>query len=184
MNRFDYAGPSAERRVGIAAAALTGEPLRLPIVSLAAALLFVGGTWSVEAHRIAALDADLVTIAHRAQNAANDERRAGRLTIALATIAAVHDRISQARQSALTSTNTIARIGNALPPQTWLTGLQTAPSGSWSIAGRTTSIGEIGTTLGSIGRTGRSATTRLVSITAIGPAGRTLDFVIARDVQP
>jgi hypothetical protein len=97
---------------------------------------------------------------------------------------ALHAGVAAARREALAATNTIARIGNDLPPQTWLTGVGSTPNGTWTIDGRSTRVGEIGTMLRRVQRIDDGATARLVSIAATGRTGRVLDFVIGWDRRP
>jgi hypothetical protein len=152
--------------------------LRLPIAALGAALLAVTAGWSLETQRIAALDTELAGLQLRVQATAAGDARAQRLTAEVARLRAIQDGIAAARRDVLQTTNTIAQIGNELPPQTWLTGVGATPTGSWTIGGRSTRVDEIGTMLRRVQGIDRSATARLVSIAATGRSGRILDFVI------
>ena len=78
----------------------------------------------------------------------------------------------------LETTNAIARIGNDLPPQTWLTAIGATPAGDWTIGGRSTRVSEIGTMLRRVQALDAGAAATLVSIAATGRSGRILDFVI------
>jgi len=86
-----------------------------------------------------------------------------------------------AQRASIADANAIARIGNRLPPQTWLTSLRAERTGTWSIGGRSTQIEQIGATLATIGRLAPAAAPRLVSLEANGERGRLLDFRIAWD---
>jgi hypothetical protein len=97
---------------------------------------------------------------------------------------AIRAAVSAARRDVLVATNTIARIGNDLPPATWLTSLGSTPSGAWTIGGRSTRVDEIGTMLRRVQGIDQHATVRLMSIAATGRSHRVLDFVIGWDQQP
>jgi hypothetical protein len=183
MTRFDYNATAPGPRFGVPGALLR-QALRLPLAVVAAAVLFVAGTLLVEAHRIATLDDELRALAVQTRDVTPDGRRSQGLLTALARMRAVRDRIRTARREALSDTNAIAVIGNELPPQTWLTGVEVAFGGAWSIAGRSTRVSEIAGTLRSIQRLDRNGAARLVSISAGGRMGRTLDFVIVWDRLP
>jgi Tfp pilus assembly protein PilN len=183
MTRFDYNAAASGPRFG-APGARWRQPLRLPMAVVATAVLFVAGTLSVEGHRIATLDDELTALAVQTRDVAPDGRRSQGLLAALTQMHAVRDRIEAAHREALSDTNAIAVIGNNLPPQTWLTGVQVAFGGAWSIAGRSTRVAEIARTLRLIQRLDTSGTARLVSISAGGRMGRTLDFVIAWNRLP
>lgn len=178
MIRFNYHQTSYERLLGGVDLARVASQLRVPIATLGAALLAVAGTWTFEMHRIAVLDGELASLRLRAQAAAVDVHRAERLNASVTRLQAVRARIAAARREVIVATNTIAQIGNALPPQTWLTEVGSNPSGTWTIGGRSTQVDEIGTMLRRVQELDRNAAARIVSIAATGRGGRVLDFVI------
>jgi Tfp pilus assembly protein PilN len=182
--RFNYHQTSSERFFGDAAAALPTERLRVPLALVGAALLAVTATWSIQAHRVADLENELSALQSAVGAARADDVRAQRLTATVARLRALRNGVAAARRETVTATNTIARIGNDLPPQTWLTGVGSTPGGAWTIAGRSTRVGEIGTMLRRIQNLDDTATARLVSIAATGRTGRILDFVIGWERRP
>jgi hypothetical protein len=184
MIRFNYDQSTYERLFAGVWATVPAERMRLPLAVIGAALLAVAATWSFETHRIAVLDHELTNLQERVRAEAADDARAERLIATVARLRAICERIASARRDVLAATNTIARIGNELPPQTWLTGVGSTPAGAWTIGGRSTRVEEIGTMLRRVQGLDRHATARLVSIAATGRAGRILDFVIGWDRQP
>jgi Tfp pilus assembly protein PilN len=178
MRRFNFDQTAYQRLLAGTPVRAMVIQLRLPIAAIGAALLAVAGGWSIETQRIAALDAELSGLHARAQATAAGAARADRLTAAVARLRAIQDGIAAARRDVLETTNTIAQIGNQLPPQTWLTGVGSTAAGDWTIGGRSTRVDEIGTMLRRVQGIDPSATARLVSIAATGRSGRILDFVI------
>jgi hypothetical protein len=104
--------------------------------------------------------------------------------INIARMRTIQAAVGAARRDVLIATNTIARIGNDLPPATWLTSVGSTPAGAWTIGGRSTRVDEIGTMLRRVQGIDKRATVRLVSIAATGRSGRVLDFVIGWDQNP
>jgi hypothetical protein len=184
MNRFNYRQSSIERLFGEAPLRRLTETIRLPIGVIGAAVFVLAGTCSIENHRVAALDADLAAVQIRVRAAASERARAERLTAVVVRLRAATAGIAAARREALAATNTIARIGNGLPEQTWLTGVGATADGTWTIGGRSTRVNEIGTMLRRIQDIDRNAAARLVSVVATGRGGRILDFVIGWDRRP
>jgi hypothetical protein len=182
--RFNYHQSRYERLFGSAPAALLTESLRIPLATIAAALLAVTATWSIQAHRIAGLDSELGALQSAVHAASAGQLRAQRLNASVTRLRALRAGVAAARREALAATNTIALIGNGLPPQTWLTGVGSAPNGTWTIDGRSTRVGEIGTMLRRVQSIDDGSTARLVSIAATGRSGRILDFVIGWDRRP
>jgi hypothetical protein len=182
--RFNYLQPAHERWwAGIPAGALAGS-VRVPLLAIGLALLGVAAAWSFEMHRAAVLQAELSALQLRVQAAAGEERRARNLTSSVARLRTIGNAVSAARRDVLIATNTIARIGNDLPPATWLTSVGSTPAGAWTIGGRSTRVDEIGTMLRRVQGIDRRASVRLVSIAATGRNGRVLDFVIGWDQRP
>lgn len=184
MKRFNYDQSAYQRFLAGTPASAIAAQLRVPLASIGAALLVVAAAWSFDTHRIAALDAELSQLQLRVQETAADDARAGRLTAAVAHLRALGNGIAAARRDVLETTNTIARIGNELPPQTWLTGVGSTPAGGWTIGGRSTHVDEIGTMLRRVQGIDPNASARLLSIAATGRAGRILDFVIGWEPKP
>jgi hypothetical protein len=184
MTRFNYRQSAYERLVAGASVTGLAARFRRPVAVVGAALLIVSAAWSIDTHRLAVLDGELTELQLRAHAAEAADGRAQRLMTAVARLSAIDERIAVARRDVFTVTNTIARIGNGLPPQTWLTSLGSTPTGDWTIGGRSTRVDEIGTMLRRVQGLDRNATARLVSIAATGRTGRILDFVIGWDHRP
>ena len=184
MKRFDYNQSRYHQLLAEIPLGTIAMQLRLPVTACAAALLAVAAAWSLETHRIAALDLELSQMQLRVQATAADEARVERLTSAVAHQRAIQDGIAAARRDVLETTNTVARIGNELPEQTWLTAVSSTPAGAWTVGGRSTHVGEIGTMLRRVQGIDPKSTARLVSIAATGRSGRILDFIIAWDRNP
>ena len=184
MIRFNYHQSAYERVFGETPTALLTGRLRVPLAAIGAALLTVAATWSVQSHRVSALDDELAALHLRVQAANADSLRAQRLTADVSRLRALCAGIAVARREALAATNTIARIGNDLPPQTWLTAVGSTPAGAWTIGGRSTRVAEIGTMLRRVQNLDDGGTARLVSIAATGRNGHILDFVIGWDRRP
>lgn len=184
MIRFTYDQTAFQRLLaGIPLTAMARQ-LRLPLASIGAAVLIVIATWSFETQRVAALDGELSDLMARVQATAADEVRVKRLTAAVVRLRAIQAGIVAARRDVLATTNTIARIGNALPAATWLTGVGATPAGDWTIGGRSIRVNEIGTMLRRVQGIDPNSNVHLVSIAATGRTGRILDFVIGWDHRP
>jgi hypothetical protein len=182
--RFNYHQSRYERLFGDAPAALLTEGLRIPLATIGAALLAVTATWSIQSHRVAGLDNELTVLQSSVRAASAGQLRAQQLNANVTRLRALHAGVAAARREGLAATNTIALIGNGLPPQTWLTGVTSAPNGTWTIDGRSTRVGEIGTMLRRVQSIDTGATAQLVSIASTGRTGRVLDFVIGWDRRP
>lgn len=179
MIRFSYQQTRYRRLLAGTPAATLVAALRVPVAVIVTAALVVVAAWSLQTHRVAALDAQLADLQARIAATAADDARTKRLTADIAHLDAVQTRIASARRDVLEATNAIAEIGNGLPPQTWLTGVGSSPAGIWTIGGRSTHVDEIGTMLRRVQGIERGADARLVSVAAGGRTGRILDFVIA-----
>lgn len=179
MIRFNYRQSVFEQLFGDAPLTMLAGQLRLPLAAIGAALLVVAATWTLEARRVAGLDADLVAVQARVEATAADGARAERLTAAVTRLREIRATVAAARRDLLVTTNTIAEIGNVLPPQTWLTAMAATPADSWTIDGRSARVDEIGTMLRRVQELDRHGAARLVSIAATGRSGRILDFVIS-----
>jgi hypothetical protein len=182
--RFNYLQPAYERWCnGIPAMALANS-VRVPLVLIGLALLGVAATWTLEIHRAATLQDELSGLQLRVRAAASDERRAQNLMTRVTRMRTIRAAVTAARRDVIIATNTIARIGNDLPPATWLTSVGSTPAGAWTIGGRSTHVDEIGTMLRRVQGIDRSASVHLISIAATGRSGRVLDFVIGWDHRP
>ena len=184
MIRFNYRQSALERILGNAPPFRPTESLRAPLATIGAALLAVIATWWIQTQRVSALDSEVAALQARVTAATADAVRAQRLMESVARLRALRAGVATARREAVAATNTIARIGNDLPPQTWLTGVASTPAGVWTIDGRSTRVGEIGTMLRRVQSIDAGAPARLVSIAATGRSGHILDFVIGWDRQP
>jgi Tfp pilus assembly protein PilN len=182
--RFNYLQPPFERWCAGIPAVTLARSLRVPLLLMGFAFLGVAATWTYEVHRAALLQNELSALQLRIRAAASDERRARSLMTGVARMRSIRTAISAARRDVLVATNTIARIGNDLPPATWLTSVGSTPAGAWTIGGRSTRVDEIGTMLRRVQGIDQHAAVRLVSIAATGRSGRVLDFVIGWDRRP
>jgi hypothetical protein len=183
VTRYNYRQSSFERLAGRGWPVVLTRELRAPLIALAAAILIVAAVNLVEVRRLAALDTTLATISDRLTTARREGVRADRAIQSVAHLRALQNAVLASRRETVIAENTIARIGNHVPGDTWLTNVQATRAGSWSIAGRSTHVERIGAMLASIGAMDRSASTRLVSITASGARGNTLDFVIGWETR-
>jgi Tfp pilus assembly protein PilN len=179
--RHNYHQSAFDRIAGAAWTALRSARLRSPLAFIGTALLIVATAWSIDERRLAALDGELMDLRGRVHDSEAAATRANRLTSAAVRLRAIDERVAAARRDVVGATNAVARIGNDLPAQTWLTSLASTPSGEWTIGGRSTRVDEIGTMLRRVQGIDRNATARLVSIAATGRAGRIMDFVIGWD---
>ncbi len=179
MTRYNYRQSRFERVVGRRPDMAIDRNMRSPIIAIGAALLLTAVVYGVEWQRVAVLDAELSALQDRIATAKQADIRVDTLGRSVAELRAIRTAVAGSRRDTVIVTNTIARIGNGLPAQTWLTSVQPGRSGTWSIAGRSTRIDQIGSTLASIGELDHAATARLVSINAAGKTGTMLDFIIA-----
>jgi Tfp pilus assembly protein PilN len=184
VKRFNYAQPPLERLLGDMPMHALTDRLRVPLVIVGAALFMVASTWSVEANRVAGLDTELAALQLQVEAAGAARMRAEGLIATVSKLRAMRAGVAAAQREAIAATNTIARIGNGLPAQTWLTTLGATPAGAWTIGGRSTRVSEIGTMLRRVQNIDRSSTARLVSVAATGRTGHVLDFVIGWDRRP
>lgn len=178
MIRFDYHQSPYQLLLREAAAVLLTGRLRVPLAAIGAAVLAVTLGWSLEMHRLADLDGELAALQSRVDAAAGGDVHARRLMATVTRLRALRSEIAAARREALAATNTIALIGNDLPPQTWLTSVGSTATGTWTIDGRSTRVSEIGVMLRRVQSIDATAAAHLVSIAATGRSGRILDFVI------
>jgi hypothetical protein len=183
MTRFNYSRTFFERLAGVAPSELLGNRLRLPVALAGAVALLLSVASGIEMQRLSALDRDLGNLQARLRAVQPAAGRASSVIAAMIHERRDDDRIQDARREAIASTNTIARLGNALPARTWLTNIQSTPAGAWTIAGRSDRVAEIGTTLRTIQQFEPQATAQLVSISAGGPTGTLLNFVIGWQPQ-
>ena len=179
MTRYNYRQTTFERFAGNRPRLVIDARVRTSLAVLAAALLVVVTAATAEQRRLAVLDGQLTALHDRIAIAALVDVRNERVRGNVMQARRVRAAVLAARRDAMLAANTIARIGNQLPPQTWLTSVQNDRTGAWSVAGRSTQIGEIGATLVAIGRLVPTSSPRLVSIASSGNRGRMLDFVIA-----
>jgi len=179
--RFDYRQSAFERLIGRPPRIASDGRLRASAVALAFALLALAAVAAAEHGRLVAVDAELAAMHERAIAAAQSDARDERVRRAVLAARDVRDAVLAAQRASIADANAIARIGNRLPPQTWLTSLSAEGTGTWSIGGRSTQIEQIGATLATIGRLEPAASPRLVSLEASGERGRLLDFHIAWD---
>ena len=183
MTRCNYRQSRFERVVGRRPDIAIDRHMRSPLIAIGAALLLTAVAYGVEWQRVAVLDAELSILQDRITIAKQADIRVDMLGQSVAQLRDVRTAVAGLRRDTIVVTNTIARIGNELPSETWLTSVQPGRTGTWSIVGRSTRVDQIGATLASIGELDHAATARLVSINAAGKTGRLLDFIIAWEHQ-
>ncbi len=181
MTRYDYRQSRFERLIGRRPHLIIDDALRTALLAFTVALCLVGAGAFVEAHRLASLDVDLATLDARLVDARRADARLDRMQRVIANERALRDAVLAARREGALAADTIAGIGNVLPPQTWLTSIRNDRSGGWSIAGRSTQLEEVGGTLVAVARVQASTTPHLVSITAASRHAAVLDFLIASE---
>jgi Tfp pilus assembly protein PilN len=181
VTRFDYRQSAFERLIGRPPRIAPDGRLRASVATLAVALVAVAVVATAERGRLARLDAELGAMHDRLIAAQRSDALDERVRRDVLAARGIRDAVLDARRASIADANAIARLGNRLPPQTWLTSLNATRTGTWSIAGRSTQIEQIGATLAAIGRLEPAASPRLVSLEANGERGRMLDFRIAWD---
>jgi Tfp pilus assembly protein PilN len=181
VTRFDYRQSAFERLLGRPPRIALDGRLRASLLTLAVALVAVAVVATAERSRLARLDAELAAMHDRLIAAEQSDARDERVRRDVLAARGVRDAVLDARRASIADANAIARLGNRLPPQTWLTSLSAARTGTWSIGGRSTQLEQVGATLATIGRLDPAASPRLVSLEANGERGRLLDFRIAWD---
>jgi len=152
---------------------------RSALLVFAAAIVAVGVVGLVERYRLASLDRELATLSTRIAVAERDDARSDRLNREVRRQRDLGAAIDAARDDTALAANTIVRLGNRLPAQTWLTKLESVRSGSWTIRGRSARLDDIRVTLAAVARLDRTASARLVSVDAAGSRSPLLDFTIA-----
>jgi hypothetical protein len=183
VTRFDYVPARFEPLRAAFGAGRRPAGIRLAAGVVGASLIFVTAMWSFEEHRLTQLADELNALQTQARFARIAMHRARRLRTTLLRLRDIDTTIALARQEAIATTNVVSRIGNSLPSGTWLTGVQAATTGGWTIAGRSKQIADVGATLGAIEHLDGGAATHLVSVAATGRASRILDFVIDCDLE-
>ncbi len=179
MTRFNYRPSAFTRLFGDGWRIGVPVGIRAPIVALGGVIVLVAGGYVVEAHRVDALDAQLDGMSERLRVANAENARVDALESSVVRLRSVRAAIAHARRDTRQTVTTIIRIGNALPEATWLTRVRSSVDGQWSIAGRSTHVESIGTTLADVASLETGSPPQLVSVNAIGTSERILDFVIA-----
>ena len=161
MTRFNYAPPPF---AGLGALRLSfgHHALRGPLCALAASLILVALTSTVQALRLHALDREAGAIAARRavlEPALTRLHATQRAVSRLEQLAAAN---STVRSSGGLSANEIASIGNALPIDAWLTTLRVTPR-TIALEGRTARVRTVAATLSALERVRGVAAVRLLS---------------------
>jgi hypothetical protein len=178
MSGLNYAAAGPRRLDPLAALHATTRPLRIACAILFVTVAGLAGATAAERQRIALADARLVELRSQAMSAATAARRAAAGDPRDHRVAQFAGRLAAVRNDTLRSSNAAIRIGNALPPRTWLVQLD-AVSGGWTIAGKSMSIGEIGATLRALQRLDERSSAHLVSVSSNALPHRPYDFVIS-----
>jgi len=174
MSAFAYRRHPLRRFVDERLAVAAVPALRPVFAGIAAALLGIAAVATVEQHRIAALDADVAVWRARVDAATRDDARRAIAERDLDRLRAAREELAAIRLASRRDLNALVRIGNALPPQTWLTSVARG-DGDWSIGGRAGRIDAVGTLLTVLDAGGAA---RLVSVDASRRPGP-LEFRIA-----
>jgi Tfp pilus assembly protein PilN len=178
VKTFNYV-PEGGRLLPRWIALVRDTQLRFALGTIGATLLLITIAWSVETLRLARLDGELAALAVAQAAARAVEHDAARLQADLQHLRALEAGLATARREAIDTTNVVAVVGNRLPERTWLTSVQATADGTWSIAGRTTHVAAVGSTLRTIGELDGTAAAHLQSISASGRTRRIVDFAIA-----
>ena len=162
MKRVNDAGSAFERLTGISPAALP-RAVRVPLAALGVTMIGAGFCWGVEEARIdAALrSAEAYTARAQALDPPADRARAAAADVArLQNVArAVRDVVASGGRSAAR----IARIGNALPDDVWLSAIR-ADDGAVSLEGRALHVEGVAAAVAALGRLDASTSVRLRSV--------------------
>lgn len=169
MNGFDYARRSR---------AFDGGALRALAISLLT-IAILAGLWRIEHTRLSGLDDRIAGLRSEVARAQVAARKAQPQAANLALLRGLKGRLDEARRETIASTNAVIRIGNGLPHRTWLTQLEAAPSGIWTVTGTSTSLEEIGQTLARLAHSDGGAGATLRSISSGLHANPSFDFTIA-----
>jgi hypothetical protein len=159
----------ASRRLRIAAA--------LWVLAVAGVAFVSAG----EQHRLAVLDDQLAAVRSTAAGVAVAAGRAAASSARFDRLRQQAARLAAARRETIASSNAAILAGNALPPRTWLVQLDAGAPGRWTLAGKSMTLAEIGTTLRALQRLDSRSTVRLVSVSANARPGRPFDFIITRE---
>jgi Tfp pilus assembly protein PilN len=181
MRGFSYHRSPLERHFGWRPTLVLDRALIASLIAVGGALLLLAAVAAIERARVVALDGDLAMLDERLAQAQHADANARRLDAAVSAQHELAVAVAQAHVQTIVATNTIVRVGNRLPAQTWLTTVHAEPTGSWSIGGRSTRLDEVATTLRAVAALDPAATTRLVAVTASGAHLGVLDFTIAVD---
>jgi hypothetical protein len=179
VKRFNYHPTLIERVVGRKPNIAVDGPLRLGIGAITAAAALCVAVALVEANRLAHADSELAALQLQIDAAQRVGAHVAELDRDVARLRAIKRALTDVTRASVTSTNDIARLGNSLAQETWLTRVQSTRVGGWSIAGRSPRVDHIGATLSAIASLDPAAETQLVSIEATGTSGNLLEFLIA-----
>ena len=161
MTRFNYAPSRFERTFG-AASSQRAPIARGPLLALAASLVLVAAIVFVQAFRLRALGGAAAVL--NARSAALQPALA-RLHSAEADVRRLEAQVAEdrgARRSGTLRANEIAAIGNALPAQTWLTGVRIEQD-AVALEGRCARMRGVADALAALARVDGIATVRLIS---------------------
>lgn len=161
MTRFNYASSRFERTFG-AAFPQRATIARGPLFALAASLVLVAGIVIVQTLRLRGLDDDAAALAGRraALQPALTSLRSAQADVRRLEALVAADRA--VRRTGTLRANEIAAIGNALPADTWLTGVR-LDAVTVALEGRSVRMRGIADTLDALARIDGFATVRLVS---------------------
>jgi Tfp pilus assembly protein PilN len=163
MRRTNYLLSWSERYAGIALPSTLRPELRAPLAVLACALALVVLLGSVQHARLRAVAADEARYAEQLGAA---ERRAARTTAAegeVARLRTIAARLDALRSLGSEHTAEIARLGNALPSESWLTSMRADPV-ALTLEGGSARISAIAQTMANLTALRRYPGIRLISL--------------------
>jgi Tfp pilus assembly protein PilN len=179
MRRIDYHVTWSERRIGVALPATIPPSLRAPLAAFACAVAFVAVVWCVQHARLRAAERDGAALARRLAAAEREVAAVCAIESDVARLRALSERIASFRASGALRASEIARVGNVLPDDAWLTSLR-ADRGALSLEGRSARLGAVGTALAALSRLPRYGGARLIAVRE-DPTGPGIAYSVALD---
>jgi hypothetical protein len=163
MKRFNYAITPAERLFGFSLPTAIAPRLRAPLAAVTAAFALTATTGGIEEVRFHAAD----------RAAAESHARLAAAEIPIAQVQAVRNdvvrlralaaHLEQARLSGTARANEIAALGNALPPDAWLTAVHVERR-TLGLEGRAARVATVATAMAALGRLPAYAGARLLNV--------------------
>jgi hypothetical protein len=166
MIGYNYHRPVIGRIFGSTATLQLARALRTGVPGFALACALAGGIWGFELRVLGGIENDLASVQAGLSADEADDRRLRQAKSAGDTMQALLAALDRQKRSTAQELNALAAIGNALPPNTWLTELHRQTAGTWSMAGRSARLEEIGDTLVALQRLDATGDPRLISVSS------------------